>query len=198
MLRDERLVIASNNPHKVREIQAILGGVFAGIVPMAGAGLDMDVAETGNTFAENAALKARAVANAAGCWALADDSGLCVDALGGAPGVYSARWSGGGDEDNNEKLLREMEGRANRSAHYACAMALAGPDGAVLTAEGRCEGAIGFERRGKGGFGYDPLFVLPGSGRTMAELTDEEKNAISHRGLALMALIDKMREEGLA
>jgi XTP/dITP diphosphohydrolase len=195
MPADERLVIASNNAHKVREIKAILRSCFADVVSMGEAGLDMEVVESGETFEQNAVLKAEAVAQAAGCWALADDSGICVDALGGAPGVYSARWSGGGDEANNDMLLRELEGKEDRSAHYACVMALARPEGAIMTAEGRCEGSIGFERRGKRGFGYDPLFVVPGRGCTMAELTDEEKNAISHRAGALRALVKKMEEE---
>lgn len=198
MLRNERLVIASNNPHKVREIKAILGGKFAEIVSMGEAGLELEVEETGETFEQNAVLKAEAVAMAAGCWALADDSGLCVDALGGAPGVYSARWSGGGDEANNDKLMLEMRGREDRSAHYACVMALANPGGAVLTAYGSCGGSIGFERKGSRGFGYDPLFVTSDFGCAMAELPDEVKNGISHRRRALDALLLKMGEKGLA
>jgi XTP/dITP diphosphohydrolase len=197
MLNGERLVIASNNANKVREIKAILKDGFAWIVPMGEAGLDMDVEETGDTFERNAVLKAGAVAKAAGCWAIADDSGLCVDALGGAPGVRSSRWSGAGDEANNEKLLHELEGKKNRSARYICVIALTSPEGDVLTAEGRCEGSIGFEPRGRRGFGYDPLFIVPGRGCTMAELSDEDKNAISHRGNALKALLTKMREKGL-
>ena len=190
----DRLVIASNNANKVREIKAILAGKFSGIESMAEAGLMLDVEETGATFAENAALKAVAVAKAAGCWALADDSGICVDALGGAPGVYSARWSGEGDEGNNDKLLRELYGKADRTARYACVMALANPDGLQASAEGICEGVIGFERRGSRGFGYDPLFIVDGYGRTMAELTDEEKNGLSHRRRALDGLLGKMGE----
>jgi len=197
MLANERLVIASNNLHKVKEIKAILKNSFKDIVSMREAGLDMEVEETGETFEQNAVLKAEAVAREACCWALADDSGICVDALGGAPGVYSARWSGAGDEANNDKLLRELEGKKNRSAHYMCVMALANSDGAVLTAEGLCGGSIGFERKGTGGFGYDPLFIVPGRGCTMAELSEEEKNAISHRNNALQALLQKMKENGL-
>lgn len=197
MLSNERLVIASNNANKVREIKAILGGRFSEVVSMGEAGLDMEVEETGDTFEQNAVLKAEAVAAAACCWALADDSGLCVDTLGGAPGVYSARWSGGGDEANNDKLLRESEGKADRSAHYACVMALANPDGVVLTAEGRCEGSIGFERKGKRGFGYDPLFITENYGCAMAELEDDIKNGISHRRKALDALMQQMGEKGL-
>lgn len=194
MLNNKRLVIASNNPNKIREIKAILGGRFAEIVSMGEAGIDLDVEETGETFEQNALLKAQSVAQVSGCWALADDSGICVDALGGMPGVRSARWSGGDDEANNDKLLDEMRGKTDRSAHYACAMALADPLGFTLTAEGRCEGAIGHVRRGKRGFGYDPLFVVEGYGCMMAELPDEVKNGISHRKRALEALLVKMRE----
>lgn len=197
MRSNDRLVIASNNAHKVREIKAILQDRFAGIQSMAEAGLDLEVDETGETFEANAVLKAVAVARAAGCWALADDSGLCVDALGGAPGVYSARWSGKGDQGNNDKLLDEMAGKENRAARYACAMALADPDGFTLTAEGYCEGAIGHEPRGKRGFGYDPLFLVDEFDCAMAELPDEVKNSISHRKRALEALIAKMEEMGL-
>lgn len=197
MLRNDRLVIASNNTHKVREIKAILKDRFYGIQSMAETGLEMDVEETGATFTDNAVLKAVAVAKAAGCWALADDSGLCVDALDGAPGVYSARWSGLGDQGNNDKLLAEMAGKGYRSARYACAMALANPMGFVLMAEGFCEGSIGYEPKGARGFGYDPLFVVEQYGCTMAELSDEVKNSISHRKRALDALIARMEEMGL-
>jgi XTP/dITP diphosphohydrolase len=198
MLGDERLVIASNNANKIREIKAILHGYFMDIVSMGEAGLAMEVEETGDTFEENAVLKAKAVAKAAGCWALADDSGLCVDALGGAPGIYSSRWSGKGDEPNNEKLLEEVTKKPIRTARYVCVMALANPAGNVVTAEGQCNGIIGLVRRGGGGFGYDPLFVLPERRCTMAELSDEEKNAISHRGNALRALLAKIGEKGFA
>ncbi len=197
MLSKDRLVIASNNEHKVREIKAILSDRFGGIQSMAEAGINLDVDETGKTFAENAVLKAVAVAKAAGCWALADDSGICVDALDGAPGVYSARWSGLGDQGNNEKLMVEMAGKQNRAAHYACAMALANPDGFVLTAEGRCDGTIGTEPKGLRGFGYDPYFIVQEFGCAMAELPDDVKNSISHRKQALEALLVRMGEMGL-
>ena len=197
MLSKDRLVLATNNAHKAREIKAILSGRFSGIQTMAEAGLSMDVEETGATFVANAALKAVAVAKAAGCWALADDSGLCVDALKGAPGVYSARWSGLGDQGNNDKLLDEMAGKQDRAARYACAMALANPEGFVLMAEGFCEGAIGQQPKGQRGFGYDPLFVVREHGCAMAELPDEVKNSISHRKRALEALIARMGEMGL-
>jgi XTP/dITP diphosphohydrolase len=197
MADNDRLVIASNNANKIREIKAILHRIFKEIVSMGEAGLAIEVEETGDTFKENAVLKATAVANAAKCWALADDSGLCVDALGGAPGIYSSRWSGKGDEQNNEKLLEEMKNKTIRSARYMCVVALAHPGGFAITAEGICEGSIGFRRKGRGGFGYDPLFVLPERRCTMAELFDGEKNAISHRGNALRALLAKIGENGL-
>lgn len=197
MLKTERLVIASNNANKVREIKAILGSRFLDIVSMGEAGLDMEVEETGETFEENAILKASAVAEAAGCWALADDSGICVDALGGGPGVYSARYSGRGDEANNKKLLTELQGRTDRAARYMCVMALANPKGIIITAEGRCEGSIGHEPKGRRGFGYDPLFFVEDYSCTMAELPDEVKNGISHRKHALEALLNKMQEMNL-
>ncbi len=197
MRREERLVLATNNQHKVREIRAILGDRFGDIVTMGEAGLELEVEETGQTFEENAVLKARAVAQATGCWALADDSGICADALGGAPGVWSARYSGleKDDQANNDKLILELAGKEDRSAHYACVIALAGPGGEVLTAEGLCEGQIGFEPKGTRGFGYDPYFIPAGSERTMAELTDDEKNAISHRKRALEGLLAKLERE---
>ena len=192
MWNNSRLVIASNNPGKIREIKAILQHRFGDILSMAEAGLNMDVPETGATFEENAVLKAVAVAREAGCTALADDSGLAVDALGGAPGIYSARYSGGDDLDNNDKLLRDMESKRDRKARYICVMALAAPDGAVITAEGRCEGSIAHEQKGKRGFGYDPLFLVDGYGCAMAELSDDVKNGISHRKHAIEALLSKL------
>jgi XTP/dITP diphosphohydrolase len=194
MLGNERLVIASNNANKIREIKAILSGRFAEIVSMGEAGINLDVEETGETFEQNAILKAQAVAREARCWALADDSGICVDALGGNPGVYSARWSGDGDEANNRKMLEEMRGKTDRAARYMCVMALADSCGFLLTAEGRCEGSIGYELKGKRGFGYDPLFIVDGYGCTMAELPDDVKNGISHRKRALEALMNRLWE----
>lgn len=192
-MNPDTLIIASNNAGKIREIKAILGSRFSRILSMAEAGLQMDVEETGTTFEANAILKAQAVAQATGMAALADDSGLAVDALGGAPGVYSARYSGGNDQDNNDKLLREMHSHEDRQARYLCIMALATPQGDILTAEGRCEGAIAREPRGKRGFGYDPLFLVDGyDGQTMAQLPDDEKNRISHRKRAIEALLQKL------
>lgn len=156
------------------------------------------IVEDGETFLANAQKKARAVVKTTGLWALADDSGLVVAALGGAPGVISARYAGrdGDHAANNEKLLREMERipAGVRQAAFVCAMVLAAPDGREWDVEERCEGEIAFEPRGKGGFGYDSLFYVANKGKTMAELTMDEKNAISHRGKALRHIKDILLE----
>ena len=192
-----KLILASNNAHKLVEIRAILGGKFDEILSMREAGIVHETVEDGSTFLENAEKKAREIMEISGCSALADDSGLCVDARGGAPGIYSARYAGehGDDKANNRKLLREMEGVEDRRAHFACAMVLVRPDGSVVRAEGRMDGVIAFEEAGENGFGYDPLFYLPERGCTSAQLSPEEKNAISHRGNALHALVKKLQEE---
>lgn len=184
-----KLVIATRNRHKLEEIHAIF--------PIPGLELlsafdfpDVpDVEETGSTFAANAELKARALAQATGLWSMADDSGLEVDALGGAPGVYSARFAGEpvSYEANNEKLMRMLEGHTNRKARFRCALALVSPDGELFAVEGCCEGSIIDQRRGSGGFGYDPLFLPAGEMMTFAEMPSEQKNRISHRGRALAA-----------
>ena len=180
----QEIVIASKNKGKIREIRAIFADLPLSVVER-----DLpDVVEDGRTFAENARKKAVEIARHTGTWALADDSGLEVDALGGAPGVRSARWSGGGDEANNDKLLSELRDvpAAARTARYRAVVVVAAPDGRIVAeADGVFEGLIGFERRGSGGFGYDPLFVIPERGCTMAELAAEEKNRISHRAQAL-------------
>lgn len=193
-----KLIIASNNAHKLVEIKAILGSVFEEIVSMREAGIDHETVEDGLSFMENALKKAREIAEISGCCALADDSGICVDALDGAPGIYSARFSGvhGDDKANNRLLLELLSGRSDRGAHYTCAMALVRPDGSSLTAEGCLYGVIGQEERGSNGFGYDPLFYLPQYGMTTAELDPEEKNRISHRALALQALLKKLEQQG--
>lgn len=195
-----KLIIASNNAHKLIEIKAILGDVFREILSMREAGITHETVEDGETFLENAEKKAREMAEISGCYALADDSGLCVDALNGSPGIYSARFAGehGNDEANNDLLLQKLENVTDRGAHYTCAMALACPDGRMITAEGYLYGEIGYERRGHNGFGYDPLFILPERGCTTAELSPEEKNAISHRANALHALLEKLKEAGIA
>jgi XTP/dITP diphosphohydrolase len=182
------IVIASKNKGKIREIRQIYADLPVAIVEQA----DLpDVVEDGDSFSANARKKAVEIARHTGKWALADDSGLEVDALGGAPGIHSARWSGGGDEANNDKLLAELRDVAPpaRTARYRAVVVIAAPDGRVVAeADGSCEGLIGFERKGTGGFGYDPLFVVPQFGRTMAELPSETKHSISHRGEALRRL----------
>jgi XTP/dITP diphosphohydrolase len=182
------IVIASKNAGKIREIRQIYSDLPLSIVEDPAL---PEVVEDGSTFSENARKKAVEIARHAGKWALADDSGLEVDALGGAPGIHSARWSGKGDEANNDKLLaalRDVPAPA-RTARYRAVVVIASPDGRVIAeADGACEGLVGFERRGAGGFGYDPLFVVPQFGRTMAELEAGTKNSISHRGEALRRL----------
>ena len=189
-----KLIIASNNKHKIYEIKKILGGKFDEILSLSEANIDHDTVEDGVTFMENALKKAREIAEISGCPTLADDSGICCDALDGAPGVYSARFAGthGDDENNNRHLLAMLEDKADKSAHYTCAMALCYPDGREITAEGYMYGSITKDRRGERGFGYDPLFVPVGESRTVAEMTDEEKNAISHRGRALALLLERL------
>ena len=187
-----KLIIASNNKHKIYEIKKILGEKFSEILSLAEAGIVHETVEDGQTFAENASKKAREIAEISGCASLADDSGICVDALDGAPGIYSARFSGGTDEDNNNLLLERLIGKDNRGAHYTCAMSLVYPDGEEIRAEGYMYGEITESPRGERGFGYDPLFVPTGESRTVAEMTDEEKNAISHRANALKLLLEKM------
>ncbi len=196
-----RVIVASTNHGKLAEIRSALD--FGGweFVTATDLGLDpLEVEETGDTFLDNALLKARAYADAFGLPALADDSGLEVDALGGEPGVLSARYSGEGatDDKNNTKLLKELEivPEEARTARFRSVVVLAEPDGTFTSAVGACEGRIGYERRGTGGFGYDPLFLpVATPGRTMAELVLAEKNAISHRGSALRALRRALKGE---
>lgn len=188
------LVLATRNPHKIEEVTRIFRETGL-IVELLGTDAIADapeVAETGATFAENALLKAHAMAQAAGRTAIADDSGLCVDALGGMPGVLSARWAGGhGDDAANLTLLLDQLAdvpEARRRAHFACAAAIVRPDGTQRVVEGRVDGQLTYEPRGDGGFGYDPIFVPEGHTRTTAEMTAEEKDALSHRGRAFRAL----------
>ena len=186
MIRE--LVIASKNKGKIREIRQIYADLPMTVVELPD---QPEVVEDGKTFSENARKKAVEIARHTGKWALADDSGLEVDALKGEPGIYSARWSGAGDEANNDKLLRELKDvpPPARTARYRAVVVVADPTGKVIAeADGSCEGLIGFERKGKGGFGYDPLFVVPQFGCTMAELPAETKHSISHRGEALRRL----------
>lgn len=190
------IVIASNNPHKIREISDMLDDRFR-VLSMREAGFDGDIDENGQTFEENAVIKARAVMKATGFAALADDSGLSVDALDGEPGVHSARYAGvhGDDRANNDLLIEKMAGipAEDRTAQFICAMALALPSGEVRTAEGACPGVITFAPRGSGGFGYDPYFEYL-SGETFAEMAQEEKNRISHRAHALQNMLPLMED----
>lgn len=189
-----RFVLATHNPGKLREMGEILKDFGIEVVSPRELGITVDVEETGTTFAENAMLKAKAICKAAGLPAIADDSGLCVDALNGAPGVYSARYGGEGLDDKGRYmlLLSSLRGAPTRAAHFACAVACAFPNGDTLTAEGRCDGSIAYAPLGEGGFGYDPVFLLPGTGKTFGQLTQEEKSAVSHRGRALKDFAGKL------
>ena len=184
-----KFVLASHNPGKLAEMQSILSGYGVEVVSPAEVGVSLEVEETGGTFGENAMLKAKAYCEASGLPAIADDSGLCVDALNGGPGVYSARYGGEELDDRGRcmLLLSNLRGQTTRAAHFSCAIACAFPDGRTLTAEGRCDGAIAFAPLGDGGFGYDPLFLLTEKGKTFGQLSPEEKSAVSHRGKALAA-----------
>lgn len=195
-----RYIIATHNRDKLAELSRILEPLGIEAVTDRDLGMELpEVEETGTTFAENAYLKAASACAATGLPAIADDSGIAVDALNGGPGIYSARYGGpdATDKDRNCKLLGELDGLPpeKRGAHYVCAVCCVFPDGSEpLTAEGRMYGVIGTEERGERGFGYDPLFIVD-SGKTVAELTDEEKDAISHRGNALRAFRDALQEK---
>lgn len=182
-----KAVLASKNEKKLRELQDILQKQGVEVILQSQAGVDIEVEETGATFEENAILKAEAVRDQTGMIAISDDSGLMVDALGGAPGVYSARYGGEGlhDTERWKLLLRNMEGQIERSCRFVSVICCAFPNGDRILARGECEGVLLEEARGEGGFGYDPVFYVPQKGKTMAELTPEEKNQISHRGNAL-------------
>jgi len=195
----QKLVIASNNPGKLREFQFLLQPLGIEVLTQSQLGIS-EAEEPHNTFVENALAKARHVSRLSGFPALADDSGICVTALGGAPGVLSARYAGDNpksDELNNQKLLMEMKGVSDRSAHYYCVLVLMhhADDPQPLIAEGEWRGEIAHEERGGEGFGYDPLFWLPELGKMSAELTREEKHAISHRGKALRMLLEKLKAD---
>ena len=226
-----KLVIASSNPGKLRELQRMLAPLGIEVLTQSQLGIS-EAEEPHGTFVENALVKARHVSAASGLPALADDSGICVDALGGAPGVFSARYAGDkrgcdtlpetpadgesgriaaeqpsaespreemrrqADQNNNKKLLQEMQGVADRRAHYYCVLVLmhSADDPQPLIAEGEWQGEIGFEERGDGGFGYDPLFWLPQEGRMAAELSHEEKAQVSHRAKALKILLQRLQQ----
>ncbi|MDY6899495.1 MAG: RdgB/HAM1 family non-canonical purine NTP pyrophosphatase [Cyanobacteriota bacterium] len=190
-----QLVVATSNPGKLKELQKYLGDCLEDsnwelvLKPQ-----ELDVEETGDTFAANARLKASEIAIATNNWAIADDSGLQVDALNGAPGVYSARY-GANDSERIARLLKELGQETNRKAQFACAIAIARPDGSIaLESEGVCRGEILYETRGDGGFGYDPLFFVPDSQLTFAQMSSEVKRSISHRGKALASLIPQLEK----
>ena len=192
-----KLIIASNNAHKIEEIKKILSGKFDQILSLKEASVTHETVEDGATFMENSLKKAREIVQITGCAALADDSGICAHALDGAPGIYSARYAGENvtqskDEANYRLLLKNLEDKDDRSAHFTCAMSLVYPDGREVLAEGYMYGNIVDTPSGSGGFGYDPIFVPDGKKCTVAELSDDEKNAISHRANALKILLEKI------
>ncbi len=193
-----KILLATANRGKLHEIQALLAELPLALVLPVDLGLSLEVAETGDTYAINAALKANAFARASGLLTLADDSGLEVDALGGLPGVRSARFSplpGATDADRRSYLLEQLAGKPPPwKAHFHCTVALADPAGEVLFFDGDCPGEIIPTERGTNGFGYDPIFLLPELGRTMAELNMDEKNQLSHRALAVIAAIPTLRQ----
>ena len=194
-----KMIAATNNSHKLEEIRAILKDKGVEIISLAEAGLNIEIEENGETFIENALIKAREVQRLTGEAAIADDSGLEVDALGGQPGVRSARYSGetGADKDkkNNEKLKEALKDIPDdkRGARFCSAIAAVYPEGREITAEGYVYGKIGYIEKGEYGFGYDPLFIVDGYGRTMAEIDLSEKNKISHRANALKEFVKKLR-----
>ena len=185
-----KIVLASSNEHKVKEINAIIEGYdFEFILPPAG----FDPIENGKTFEENSLIKAKEAWNLSKTWTLADDSGLCIDALDGAPGIHSARYAET-PQKRIDRVLKEMNGKTNRSARFKCCMTLINPKGDVeFSYTGVCEGSIVESQRGINGFGYDPIFLINGSNRTMAELSDEEKNRISHRSIALNKILEYLK-----
>ena len=191
-----KLVLASQNQKKIKEMNEILAQLGIEVCSQAEAGVNLDVEETGTTFEENSLLKAHAVMEASGMPAIADDSGLCVDCLGGAPGVYSARYGGEGLDDTAryKLLLENMRGQMPRTAKFVSVITCCFPNGDVITARGECPGTIAFAPMGEGGFGYDPVFFIPGLKKTFAQLTAEEKNAISHRGKALEIFKGKLED----
>lgn len=190
------IVLATNNKNKLKEMRAILGGHFERLYSLSDLGIDVDVEETGSTLEENSYIKAKAICDLTGKIALADDTGLMVDALDGAPGVYSARYAGEAHDDaqNRALLLKNMLGASDRSAHFATVITICYPNGDVLSAEGRVDGYIATEEHGEHGFGYDSLFYCPEIGKTFAEASPEEKNAVSHRGRALRNTVAKLEQ----
>lgn len=191
-----KVVLASKNQHKLVEMRDILSAQGVEVVLESDVGVDVDVEETGTTFEENSLLKARAVMEASGLPAIADDSGLSVDALNGAPGVYSARYGGEGLDDvgRYRLLLENMRGQLDRKCKFVSVITLCMPGGDVITARGECPGTLAYAPQGENGFGYDPIFFVPEKKKTFAQLSPEEKNAISHRGNALKLFQQKLAD----
>ncbi len=192
------IILATNNTNKVREFREMLAGGDIEVLPLKEAGIDADIEETGNTFEENALIKARAICKMTGKPALADDSGLCVDYLDGAPGVYSSRFMGEDTpySEKNAAIIEKLSGvdGDERTAAFKCCMALVMPDGREFVTSGEMKGIIADKPAGENGFGYDPIVFLPEYGRTSAQLSPDEKNAISHRGEALRAMVDIIKD----
>ena len=192
-----KLILASNNASKMKEMRSLLSDLDVELISQREAGCDFEVEETGETFEENAWLKAVAVTRSTGCAAVADDSGLMVKALGGAPGVYSARFTGShedSDEARNAFLLKKLEGEADRRAKFVSCVCCVFPNGDTIRTRGECHGSIAYSPKGENGFGYDPLFLTDDyPGLTTAELTPEEKNAISHRGRAFRQFKEELK-----
>lgn len=188
-----KIILASNNKNKIKEIKNILKNHE--IISLKEAGIEHETIEDGQTFIENALKKAYEISQISGCVTIADDSGLCVDALNGRPGIFSARYSGGhgNDKDNINLILKELDGINNRRAHYTCAVALCYPDGKSVTLEKHWNGIIGYEPKGDNGFAYDPIFIPENETKTAAEMTDEEKNLVSHRALAFKSLATEIK-----
>ncbi|MGN0182216.1 MAG: XTP/dITP diphosphatase [Candidatus Ornithomonoglobus sp.] len=191
-----KIVVATNNANKVREITKIFTPLGFEVVSQHDAGIDVDIEETGRTFEQNALIKARAVAMLCDDCVMADDSGLCVEALDGRPGIYSARYAGEGacDAQKIEKLLGEMKDKKNKKAKFVTAMAFIFPDGKEITTKGEVKGRIIDKPEGENGFGYDPVFYCPELEKTFAQADSDEKNSVSHRGRALKALYDELKD----
>ncbi len=194
-----KIIAATSNAGKIKEIKKIFADENLEILSMGEIGIKIEIEENGTTFEENALIKARTISKLTGEIALADDSGLCVDAMGGAPGIYSARYAGedATDAQRIEKLLGELSGEENRKAKFVSVIAVVFPDGRELTADGEVHGQIADKVCGEGGFGYDPVFISDELGKTFGEATPEEKNSISHRARALNTMYNKIKEIGL-
>lgn len=191
-----KFVLASNNQGKLLEMREILSEIGVEVISQREAGISVEPEENGTTFEENSIIKARASCGASGLPAIADDSGLVVYALGGEPGVYSARYGGDGlsDTDRYTLLLKNMEGKTDRSAKFVSCISCVFPNGDVITAEGECPGEILHAPKGDGGFGYDPVFFVKSLGKSMGEMSHEKKNSVSHRGNAIRAFYPKLRD----